>query len=74
MLIVNLSRLPCLIMSIITIREGLTMYELIRALQSTLLSILGLYSAEFIGLFASLLCFILAGAYAFLAIKGASYE
>jgi hypothetical protein len=50
------------------------MYELIRALQSTLLSILGLYSAEFIGLFASLLCFSVAGAYAFLAIKGASYE
>jgi hypothetical protein len=61
-------------MSIITIREGLTMYELIRALQSTLLSILGLYSLEFIVLFASLLCFILAGAYAFLAIKGASYD
>jgi hypothetical protein len=50
------------------------MYELIRALQSTLLSILGLYALEFIGLFASLLCFIVAGAYAFLAIKGASYE
>jgi hypothetical protein len=61
-------------MSIITIREGLTMYELMRALQSTLLSILGLYSAEFIGLFASLLCFSVAGAYAFLAIKGASYD
>jgi hypothetical protein len=50
------------------------MYELIRALQSTLLSILGLYSLEFIGLFASLLCFIVAGGYAFLAIRGASYE
>lgn len=46
------------------------MYELIRALQSTLLSILGLYSYEFIGLFASLLCLVLAGAYAFLAIRG----
>jgi hypothetical protein len=61
-------------MSIITIREGLTMYELIRALQSTLLSVLGVYCLEFIGLFASLLCFSVAGAYAFLAIKGASYE
>jgi hypothetical protein len=61
-------------MSIITIREGLTMYELIRAFQSTLLMLLSLYCLEFIGLFASLLCFSLAGAYAFLAIKGASYE
>jgi len=50
------------------------MYELIRALQSTLLSVLGVYCLEFIGLFASLLCFIVAGVYAFLAIKGASYE
>jgi len=54
--------------------KGLNMYELIRALQSTLLMLLGLFCIEFIGLFASLLCFILAGAYAFLAIKGASYE
>jgi hypothetical protein len=61
-------------MSIITIREDLTMYELIRALQSTLLSVLGVYCLEFIGFFASLLCFIVAGGYAFLAIKGASYE
>ena len=50
------------------------MYELIRAFQSTLLMLLGLFCIEFIGLFASLLCFILAGGYAFLAIKGASYE
>ena len=50
------------------------MYELIRALQSTLLSVLGVYSLEFVGLFASLLCFIVAGVYAFLAIRGASYE
>jgi hypothetical protein len=57
-------------MSIITIREDLTMYELIRALQSTLLMLLGLFCIEFIGLFASLLCFIVAGAYAFLAIRG----
>jgi len=54
--------------------KGFNMYELIRALQSTLLSVLGVYSLEFIGLFASLLCFIVAGAYAFLAIKGASYD
>lgn len=46
------------------------MYELIRALQSTLLSVLSLYSLEFIGFFASLLCLTLAGAYAFLAIRG----
>jgi hypothetical protein len=50
------------------------MYELIRALQSTLLMLLSLYCLEFIGFIASLLCFSLAGAYAFLAIKGASYE
>lgn len=50
------------------------MYELIRAFQSTLLMLLSLYCLEFIGFFASLLCFIVAGAYAFLAIKGASYE
>jgi hypothetical protein len=50
------------------------MYELIRALQSTLLSILGLFTLQYIGFIASLLCFILAGAYAFLAIKGASYD
>ena len=52
------------------IREGLTMYELLRALQSTLLIILGIYCLEFIGLIASLLCFTLGGAYAFLAIRG----
>jgi hypothetical protein len=61
-------------MSIITIREDLTMYELIRAFQSTLLMLLSLYCLEFIGFIASLLCFIVAGGYAFLAIKGASYE
>lgn len=61
-------------MSIITIRKGLTMYELLRAFQSLLLVILSLFCLEFIGFIASLLCLGLAGAYAFLAIKGASYE
>ena len=47
------------------------MYELIRALQSMLLVIMSLYCLEFISYSASLLCLSLAGAYAFLAIKGA---
>ena len=50
------------------------MYELIRAFQSTLLMLLGLFCIEFIGFTASLLCFIVAGGYAFLAIRGASYD
>ena len=48
------------------------MYELIRAFQANLLMVLSLYCLEFIGFFASLLCLSLAGAYAFLAIKGQS--
>ena len=52
------------------IKEDLTMYELIRAFQANLLMVLSLYCLEFIGFFASLLCFILAGAYVFLAIRG----
>ncbi len=50
------------------------MYELLRAFQSLLLVILSLFCLEFIGFIASLLCLGLAGAYAFLAIKGASYD
>ena len=46
------------------------MYDILRALQSILLMVLGIFCLEFIGLFASLLCFSLAGAYAFLAIRG----
>ena len=48
------------------------MYELIRAFQANLLMVLSLYCLEFIGFFASLLCFVLAGAYVFLAIRGQS--
>jgi hypothetical protein len=48
------------------------MYELFRALQSTLMALLGLFTLQYMGFIASLLCFILAGVYAFLAIKGAS--
>jgi len=58
-------------MSIITIKEGLTMYELIRALQCFFMALLGLFMFQYIGFIASLSCFIVAGAYAFLAIKGA---
>ena len=50
------------------------MYELLRALQSFLMSLIGLFSLLYIGFIASLLCFIVAGGYAFLAIKGASHE
>ena len=48
------------------------MNELMRALQSFLMSLIGVFSLLYIGLFASLLCFIVAGGYAYLAIKGAS--
>jgi hypothetical protein len=47
------------------------MYELLRASQSMLMVLLGLFSLLYIGFFASLLCLSLAGAYAYLAIKGA---
>lgn len=48
------------------------MNELMRALQSFLMSLIGLFSFIYIGFIASLLCFIVAGGYAYLAIKGAS--
>lgn len=48
------------------------MYELIRGLQCFFMALLGLFMFQYIGFIASLLCFIVAGAYAFLAIKGAS--
>jgi len=47
------------------IKEGLEAMPI-----DTLLMLLSLYCLEFIGFFASLLCFILAGAYVFLAIRG----
>ena len=48
------------------------MYELIRALQSIFMASLSLLMLQYVGFTASLLCLILAGGYAFLAIKGAS--
>lgn len=56
------------------IGKGLIMYELARALQSLFMALLSLFMLQYIGFFASLSCLILAGAYAFLAIRGANNE
>lgn len=46
------------------------MYELTRIFQSVLFIVLSVFFLEFLGFIASLLCLSLAGAYAFLAMRG----